>query len=662
MFEDSPKAQNLFLRCVAVLVRHIKRGGAADALPEVRHYLIRRIARRNPEHSQAVRLAVSVLCDLIAQGWSVSYHSGRVWVERPSSLGSIEEERGRVRKTLLLARHEQLSTPQARAFVRSMEAKRLGSVGWCSIRSLIRDGNDLAKVIREALSDESDAGGLDRVMKPYIQFVRGDETCKWTGFRLADVWRYFRYTWLTPARSTPGRTMQILIRDASIEPHPVIGIAALSSSIVQQTERDEWIGWTGDKVLEMLCNECSDKHAQWLFNRLDEAIKGIYVRDFLEDGVIDLEDLSMPSQLSIDNLLEREIEYKELHKTATRAEIRQQNHGSEEWDDLAKTYLFKGKRAGTLAKLLQIRQDFKECGFGYPGVASLERALEKPQFRHAVRKLVRQIKASRVGISMMDISVAGAIAPYNELLGGKLVSMLLCSKEVRDEYQRRYENSPSIIASQMRGQAVYREPRLVLLCTTGLFGNGSTQYNRIAIPTDIKDVPIRFKKLNCVTQFGTFHFSDATIFEMNRFSETVYHGADVRGIFGEGVNPRMRKIRQSLDRLGFPSTHLLQHSTPRSVYVVALASNFRDFLLGIDSEPSYLSHLDPESDTKHIIDFWRDRWLRHRINRPDVLSAVESHQLDGAKHAALVILPPNGDETGGLFEEETVDYAYDWDL
>ncbi|MBS1702854.1 MAG: DUF4338 domain-containing protein [Armatimonadetes bacterium] len=531
------------------------------------------------------------------------------------------------------------------------------------MHSLIRDGRELAEVVRqESEKAGSDSQDLDRIIKPYIQFVKGDETCQWTGMKLTDIWRYFRYTWLTPARSTPGRTMQIIIRDASVEPHPVIGIAALSSSIVQQTERDEWIGWTGDKVLEMLCAGPTDALARWLYERLEEAVKGIYVRDFLEEGVIDIEDISMPSQLSIDNLLEREIEYKDLHRTATRAEIRQQNNGSEEWDDLARTYLFKGKRAGTLAKLLQIRQDFKESGFGFPGSDSLARALENPQFRHAVRKLVRLIKASRVGISMMDISVAGSIAPYNELLGGKLVSMLLCSREVRDEYQRRYERSPSIIASSMRGQAVYREPRLVLLCTTGLFGNGSTQYNRISIPSGAESDPVRFKKLDCVTQYGTFHFSDATIYEMKRFSETVYHGTDVRGIFGEGVNPRMRKIRQSLDRLGFPSSDLLQHSTPRSVYVVALASNFREFLLGVDSEPSYLSNLAPEEDTRRIVEFWRHRWLEPRIRRDDVIEAVASHRLTGQNHAALVILPPSGDETGGLFEEGNVDYAYDWDV
>lgn len=33
----------------------------------------------------------------------------------------------------------------------------------------------------------------------------------------------------------------------------------------------------------------------------------------------------------------------------------------------------------------------------------------------------------KIGSNMMDIIVCGSIPPYNELLGGKLVSMLACS-------------------------------------------------------------------------------------------------------------------------------------------------------------------------------------------------------------------------------------------
>ena len=66
-------------------------------------------------------------------------------------------------------------------------------------------------------------------MAPYLQFVTATARCEYTGLRLLDVWRYVRHTWANPYESIPGRSLQILVRDAAAENHPVMGIAALSS-------------------------------------------------------------------------------------------------------------------------------------------------------------------------------------------------------------------------------------------------------------------------------------------------------------------------------------------------------------------------------------------------------------------------------------------------
>ena len=160
-------------------------------------------------------------------------------------------EKKRVRRSLLLARDEQLSEPAVRAFVRGMETRQLGPKGWHSIFSLMRDGSELADKLAAVrdLPAEQRLPQLGQAIQPYLQFVTEDARCRLDGLRLADIWRYFRYTWLTPARSVPGRSMMILVRDAAVEPHPVIGIAALSSSIVQQSTRDQEIGWDKASVL-----------------------------------------------------------------------------------------------------------------------------------------------------------------------------------------------------------------------------------------------------------------------------------------------------------------------------------------------------------------------------------------------------------------------------
>ena len=243
---------------------------------------------------------------------------------------------------------------------------------------------------------------------------------------------------------------------------------------------------------------------------------------------------------------------------------------------------------------------------------------------------------------MMDISVAGAIAPYNLLLGGKLVSLLLASPEVRAAYEERYGSMPSVIASGMKGQAVQRPPQLVLLCTTGLFAGGSSQYNRVRMPGERiagGTGMVEYVRLNEVTSYGTFHFSQATLREMRLYSEQWHDGSDVNWIFGEGVNPKMRQIRETLGRIGIPADELLQPGSSRALYVVPLAANFRDVLVGKSNEPQYLL---PESGeaTDQMVGYWRDRWLEPRIRRPEVLAEVEKHTLTyPVSHGAAVELP-----------------------
>src|ERR1051326_5927238 len=110
----------------------------------------------------------------------------------------------------------------------------------------MRDGRDLGERL-EAIVRNRDEGErlslLQTTISPYIQFVEGDAVCGQTGLKLRDIWRYFRLTWVNEYKSVPGRSIMILIRDAAAPNHPVIGIAALGSSVVQQRIRDELIGW-----------------------------------------------------------------------------------------------------------------------------------------------------------------------------------------------------------------------------------------------------------------------------------------------------------------------------------------------------------------------------------------------------------------------------------
>jgi hypothetical protein len=58
-----------------------------------------------------------------------------------------------------------------------------------------------------------------------------------------DLFRMLRYTWSSPYSEYVGRRIKFIIRDSAIDYKPVIGIAAIGSSIIRIPERDEFIGW-----------------------------------------------------------------------------------------------------------------------------------------------------------------------------------------------------------------------------------------------------------------------------------------------------------------------------------------------------------------------------------------------------------------------------------
>jgi hypothetical protein len=182
------------------------------------------------------------------------------------------------------------------------------------------------------------------------------------------------------------------------------------------------------------------------------------------------------------------------------------------------------------------------------------------------------------------------------------------------------------------GRPVVRRPNLVLLGTTSLYGVGSSQYNRIKIPCERLGGPrgttIRYEELGHSESFGTSHYAEDTLEALTDLVQQSSNGQRVNSIFGEGVSPKLRKVREALELLDLPTELLLRHHRHRIVYAVSLVDNLTDFLLGLDDTPKYLVPAeDGASATAKIVTWWRERWLRARIASDDVLAAVEQHTL-----------------------------------
>lgn len=165
------------------------------------------------------------------------------------------------------------------------------------------------------------------------------------------------------------------------------------------------------------------------------------------------------------------------------------------------TALFRGKRIATLRMVLTALLTLKRCGVWADPVHNLEQALRHEEGRSAVNKLLRARKALVMGTSMMEITTCGAVKPYSELLGGKLVAMLMASPQVVHDYRRGYRDAEVQIRSKMKREPVVRPAELVFLGTCGLYRVGASQYERIAIPA--VDGAIRYRKLGETDGLGS---------------------------------------------------------------------------------------------------------------------------------------------------------------
>lgn len=606
-------------------------------------------------------LVVNVLCDLHDQGWLLRVDRRGIAAMPPRTNALPQDkEKDRIRAAHLLERDAQLRQPAVRKFVREMERRRPHRGEWHSIYSLMRDGKQLAALAQKyaELPFHDRGGALRGLIDPYVQVVQPQSRCEFSGLLLSDIWRYFRHTWTTAYQSTPGRKMFFLVRDRAAPNHPVIGIGALGSAIVQLSARDEWIEWTTPQLIAAMRSEPTTAWARWLDRSLRTKIDEVMISDFVQRGEIRKREITHPIPEAIERLFELAKRERGVHQLYPH-DARHKPPGNAaataptDWTAQAKTHLFRSKRAKTLAELLDARRRLQDAGFLRPVAADLKKALKNRHGVRAIQIVLRRIKATNAGIHMMDLTVCGALAPYNHLIGGKLVSLLMASPVVVEAYNSRYRNSNSVIASSIAGKGVQRRPNLVLLGTTSLYGVGASQYNRLRMPADVAGgrpgAMLEFREVGKTAGYGSYHFSAETIRAIQPVVRRLQRGRQVNSIFGEGVNPKLRKVRGALDVVGLPSDLLLQHGSPRIVYGIPVASNFREVLLGRSKTPKYLLP-NVRAAVDGIANYWRERWLARRIENSAILQQVASDTLTyPITHGARVVLPELPNDWGSLF-------------
>ncbi|MHB8107588.1 MAG: Druantia anti-phage system protein DruA [Candidatus Cryosericum sp.] len=276
-----------------------------------------------------------------------------------------------------------------------------------------------------------------------------------------DLFRTLRYYWSSPPSDYVGRRMRFIVRDAGLPSRPVIGIAALGSSVIHIPERDDWVGWS---------------------------------------------------------------------------------------------------------------QETRSRNIGYA----------------------------------MDAYVVGALPPYSYLLGGKLISYLLASNEVRELYRNKYAGAKTRIQ--------HRElTDLACIFTTSLYGR-SSQYSRIRF--EGREL---WNMVGFTHGYGTQHLTAETLQGMRDIVKQA--GFSVGNEFGDGPSWNMRLVKKAASLLGIDGDELLQHSFRRGIYTLPLANNTREFLCGKAKSLEYFDY-----PATVLAGYWKDRWLLMRRQEDNVVQQVRAWQ------------------------------------
>lgn len=247
--------------------------------------------------------SLSVLIDLSLQGWIFDISNGSLTLKMENE--NLDDKQ-KLRYRLSAEKNAQFKTSSIADFIRKMESSKSYNGNDISIRNLIGDSRFLIQRIQNG----------QHICEPYIQLVTNERDTI-TGYKLSDIWRYFRYTWSIPYKTMPGRNLFYLVRDRLQPYHPVIGIFALGNSVLNLTVRDDDIGWTVEaikknmslKTVDTFCEqiiggtngkrvktkisktiesesehitrtvEYADKMYPLLLKNIEEAISEIYLKD-----------------------------------------------------------------------------------------------------------------------------------------------------------------------------------------------------------------------------------------------------------------------------------------------------------------------------------------------------------------------------------------------
>ena len=193
--------------------------------------------------------------------------------------------------------------------------------------------------------------------------------------------------------------------------------------------------------------------------------------------------------------------------------------------------------------------------------------------------------------NLMTAYILGAVPPYNELFGAKLVALAVGCKEVCQAFEEKYKGKKTIIRE--------RETlaKLVAVDTMAFFGKsliyeGLPEWQFLGFTKGLTHIHLNGlweKCLELAKEMGVRSLK--------------------RNKFGHGPNWKFRVLREVFSRLGL-SDEYYETGIKKGYYFRPLAAEWREFLKGETDQLSYVNKTFEE-----YVEFWKSKYLRRRLKK-----------------------------------------------
>ena len=200
----------------------------------------------------------------------------------------------------------------------------------------------------------------------------------------------------------------------------------------------------------------------------------------------------------------------------------------------------------------------------------------------------RKTKEERL-YNLMTAYVLGAVPPFNQILGAKLVALSAISSQVVNDFYKRYRGKKTVIRSKEK------LPYLVAIDTMGAFGK-SAIYTRLR----------GWKFVGYTKGQSHLHLTLNGVYKVLLEAIKRYGNSEIlkKYKFGHGPNYKLRVVSEGLKILGLSKDKLTVHSIRRGYYIAPLAENWQEFLLAKEDKPIYTTKTLEEN-----FFYWKKRWL-----------------------------------------------------